>query len=519
MQMTVDSSTDAACGDSQAWESIDWTKAERVVSRLQARIVKATQESKRRRVHALQFLLTRSFYGKALAVKRVTENQGKRTPGVDGVIWQHPGSKWRAIHDLRRRGYKPLPLRRLYIPKSNGQKRPLGIPTMKDRAMQALHLLALDPVAETVADRNSYGFRKARSCADAIEQCFNALSQRFSARWILEGDIKACFDRINHDWLLTNIPMDKVILRKWLKAGYVEKSVLFPTEEGTPQGGIISPALANMTLDGLEATLRQHVPRFRSQRVNLVRYADDFVTTGTSKEVLETHVMPIVTGFLRGRGLTLSVEKTVLTQIGEGFDFLGQNVRKFGGKLLIRPSKKNVRTFLTNIRKVIKDHRQESAATLIGALNPKIRGWANYHCHACSKATFAYVDHRIHQAVWRWAIRRHRNKPKQWIVGRYFGSQGHRNWVFFGDCDRQDAEQGRPRRLTLCLAAATAVRRHTKIKGACNPYDPIWHEYLLRRPGVNRHSGRSVAHLADAAAIDGSSVAKPRPLTGAFVHA
>ncbi len=262
------------------WHAIDWKSVNRNVRRLQARIVKATKEKRWGKVKALQRLLTHSFSGKALAVRRVTENQGKNTPGVDKVTWKTPQKKINAVYSLRQREYHPQPLRRIYIPKKNGKKRGLGIPAMKDRAMQALYLLALDPVAETTADPNSYGFRPQRSTADAIEQCFIALGNIHSAPWILEGDIKGCFDGISHDWLLTHIPMEKAILEKWLKSGYIDGNRLYPTEEGTPQGGIISPVLANMTLDGLEMRLlRERFPKTtvkgRAAKVNFVRYADD----------------------------------------------------------------------------------------------------------------------------------------------------------------------------------------------------------------------------------------------------
>ena len=485
--MTVDLSAGAAADVWANWHDIPWRAAHQIVRRLQARIVKATKEGKWGRVQALQHLLTHSFSGKAVAVKRVTENQGKNTPGVDGFTANTPSGKWMLLHDLKRRGYKPMPLRRVYIPKSNGKMRPLGIPTIKDRAMQALHLLALDPVSETLADLNSYGFRKERSCADAMAQCFIVLASGNRAPWILEGDIKACFDQISHDWLLAHIPMDKVILKKWLKAGYMDKSVLHPTEDGTPQGGIISPVLANMALDGLEQVLREKWPhtsfrakKGKNKRVNFVRYADDFIITGISKELLEDEVKPLVVDFMKERGLELSKEKTVITSIADGFDFLGQNVRKYNGTLLLRPSKKNVKTFCANIRRFVKNSPQATAYGLISQLNPKIRGWASFHRHASSKETFARVDHHIHKILRRWAARRHPTKSRSWVDHRYFCTVGSRNWGFIGQSMDSDGKQVRN---CLCLAAATSIVRHVKLKGACNPYDPAWEEYLEARIG------------------------------------
>jgi RNA-directed DNA polymerase len=330
--MNADKTVCAPSGDATAWDQIDWTHCERNVRRLQARIVKATQGKRWGKVKVLQRLLTCSFSGKALSVKRVTDNQGKRTPGVDGKIWSTPASKHKAIGTLRRHGYYPQPLRRVHIPKANGKLRPLGIPTMTDRAMQALHLLALLPVAETTADNNSYGFRPERCPADAIGHCFLALrgGGNAHAEWVLEGDIRGCFDNINHEWMLRHIPTDKVVLRQWLKAGFMENRTLFPTEAGTPQGGIISPTLANLTLDGLQMLLQQRFPMKRvngvpvNPKIHLIRYADDFIITGADKAVLENEVKPLVEQFLRDRGLQLSPEKTCITHIGQGFDFLGQ---------------------------------------------------------------------------------------------------------------------------------------------------------------------------------------------------
>ena len=351
------------------WESIDWNSCEMAVKKLQVRIVKALNEGRHGKVKALQWTLTHSFFAKALAIKRVTSNKGKRTSGVDHVVWATSNTKFQAICDLKRRGYQPQPLRRIHIKKKNGKLRPLGIPTMKDRAMQALYLMPLEPVAETTADKNSYGFRKERNTADAIDPCFIDLGKGSSAQWILEGDIKACFDHISHDWLLNHIPMDKLVLKKWLQCGFVFNKELFPTHEGTPQGGIISPTLANMALDGLEATLREKYKRRTVNgqtyfpKVTVVRYADDFIITGSTKEMLEQEILPIVREFLQARGLTLSEEKTKITHIDDGFDFLGFNIRKYKGTLLTKPSKESLKRFMTKVRDIIdfnKACKQES---------------------------------------------------------------------------------------------------------------------------------------------------------------
>lgn len=481
------------------WQSINWQKVHQNVRRLQARIVKATQAGQWGKVKALQRLLTHSFSGKALAVKRVTENQGKRTAGVDGTTWDTPTKKASALGHLNRPGYRPLPLKRIYIPKnSNPQKlRPLGIPTMFDRAMQALYLLALDPIAETQADPNSYGFRKERSCADAIGQAHTVLSNWAGAKWILEADIRACFDRISHDWMLEHIPMDKNILYKWLKAGYMEKHVLHATEIGTPQGGIASPVLANMTLDGLEKRIREKYPkaseRSRKAKVNLIRYADDFIITGATQEILQDEILPLVKAFLEERGLELSLEKTHITHINDGFDFLGQNIRSYAGTVLARPSQKNVHTFLTKVRTLIKQNAQATAGHLIAQLNPLIRGWANYHRHSSSKQTFVEVDNAIFLALWQWVKRRHPKKNRHWMKDKYFRSEGNRNWVFYGELEGRD---GKPYRVRLLDAADTPIRRHIKVKGEVNPYNPQWEMYFEERLTVKMRKeleGRKLA--------------------------
>lgn len=469
----------ASSNDAGHWHSIDWAKCHRVVRRLQARIVKATKAGRWGKVNALQWLLTHSFSGKALAVKRVTENQGKKTPGVDGATWSTPGAKMTGLKSLRRHGYRPAPLRRIFIPKSNGGQRPLGIPTMTDRAMQALYRLALDPIAETTGDGHSYGFRTARSTADAMEIIHTCLSWKRSAVWILEGDIKGCFDNISHDWMLTHIPLDKRMLTAWLKCGFVEAGRWFETASGTPQGGIISPVLANLVLDGIEALIERTIPsttrKGKAAKINFIRYADDFIVTGASREVLADEIKPALERFLAERGLQLSAEKTVISHIDGGFDFLGFNVRKYDGKLLIKPGKKPVKRFLDKIRAVIGTRKMAHQANLIGLLNPLIRGWAYYYRHKVSSETFGKVDHAIWTMLWRWAKRRHPKKGLRWIKDRYFSAHQGRNWVFA-------AQTGKPgRRLVLYKASDTRIVRHKVIRSDANPYDPEWEEYFESR--------------------------------------
>ena len=360
MNPTSETMNAVSSGEATGWHQIDWEKAYRTVRKTQLKIAQATKAGDWRRVFRLQRLLAHSFYGRCMAVKRVTENRGRKTPGVDGETWSTPTAKWNAVKRLsHKRGYQPKPLKRVWIPKPGKQeKRPLGIPTMLDRAMQALYLQGLEPVVESTSDPKSYGFRPDRSTADAMVELFHLLAPQTAPVWILEGDIKGFFDNINHEWLCRNVPMNKTILNKWLKAGVIDKQQFAETKAGTPQGGIISPCLANATLNGLEVKLKAHfvakVGLTKSKRLGLqvVRYADDFVITVYSKELLENEVKPWVEEFLSIRGVQLSQEKTRITHINTGFDFLGWNFRKYvpkspyrKAKLLIKPSKKNAQAF------------------------------------------------------------------------------------------------------------------------------------------------------------------------------
>lgn len=486
--MTVLQNTDAISANGLDWTSINWNKTGSEVMKLQVRIAKAAREKRWRKVKALQWLLTHSFSAKCLAVKKITQNKGSRTPGVDGVVLKTPNDKARLVSSLKRRNYYPQPLRRIYIPKSNGKKRPLGIPTMQDRAMQTLHALALLPVSETTADWNSYGFRPERCTADAIEGIFSGLCRKMSSTWVMEGDIKGCFDNISHEWLLKHICTDTDILRKWLQSGYMDKAELFPTEKGTPQGGAISPLLANMTLDGMEDMLGRKFGSYKldgnSYRSNkhpilLVRYADDFIIIGRSKEILQKEVSPLVAGFLKERGLELSAEKTTFTHVGNGFDFLGQTVKRYrlgkpNSRLLTRPSKRNVKTFLDGIRKAIRQMATAKQQDVIEMLNPKIRGWTMYHRSSAAKRTFGQVENVIWRALWNWASRRHPAKNKRWIFNRYFHLIENRKGCF--SCKLENGEV-----LKLLDAKKTVIKRHVKIRKAATPFDPEFESYFENR--------------------------------------
>lgn len=464
------------------WDNIDWFQVDKHVNRLQSRIAKAVKEGKLHKATRLQHLLKNSFYAKLLAVKRITTNKGKRTPGVDGVLYKTSKQKFNAALSLADRGYKSLPLKRVYIEKKDKKKkRPLGIPTMYDRAMQALYTLTLEPVAETTADRQSFGFRKYRSAQDAAAYAFICLAQKNSARWILEGDIKGCFDNISHEWMIENIPMKKKILSEFLKAGYRYKNSLYPTEAGTPQGGIISPVLSNMTLDGIEEIIKKKYwtsnkgnvrVQNNKHKVYFTRYADDFIVTADSRQIL-LEVKEIITEFLNERGLKLSEEKTHITRIEDGFDFLGWNFRKYKGKLLIKPSKDSCKSIAGKVRTIIREHRGVGQKDLIRMLNPVLRGWCNYHRGMVSKEAFKNLDTILFQALWKWGRFRHPMKNSLWVKNRYWKRIGNRDWTFCCDED------------ILIIVGHTKIVRHRMIKLDSNPFLKEDSDYFYyRRKGI-----------------------------------
>ena len=476
------------------WDSINWNTTKRHVRRLQERIFRATRDKDFTKVKNLQKLLVRSQSARLLTVKRVTqENKGKYTPGIDGKIYASSNQRAELAEDVRQTNvfnYKCKPLRRVYIPKSSGDKRPLGIPTVKDRVMQMLVKLALEPEWEARFESHSQGFRPGRRCMDAIWQIWQSiriLGTRKKSEWILDADISGCFDNINHDALLKRVPVFRETLGRWLKSGIIEFGKYFQTKSGTPQGGIISPLLANIALDGMERLFGAEnskgnytCPSNRlgeNRGLNLIRYADDFVVTARSREMIVDYVLPKLRGFLKERGMELNEAKTHIIHRDEGFDFLGFNIRQYHSRArsicLAKPSKKAIKRHLEHIKAVISENKQIKADELITKLNPIIRGWANYYVYSSAKETFNYIDYRIWKMLWQWCLRRHPRKGKRWIRQRYFMNTAGKKWIF-GE---------RKENLLLYSRSFRAGKRYTPVKGFNSPYDASLHEYWNKRHG------------------------------------
>ncbi len=463
------------------WATIIWRAVEKNVRRLQERIYRAAERQAWRQVRNLQKLLARSISNKFLAIRLVTQqNQGRKTPGVDGMVYDTPKKRWAFSQEvLSLKGYKPKAVKRVYIPKGQGKQRPLGIPTMKDRVMQAIVKAALEPEWEARFEANSYGFRPGRRTMDAITQLHLSLNKAGSSDWILDADLKGCFDNIAHEPLLTKMSMFNATISRWLKAGVVELGQYSSTESGTPQGGIISPLLANIALDGMERLFdgetRQGNPvrpsskRGLNKGISLIRYADDFVVTAPSKEILETYVIPKLTQYLSKRGLTLNQEKTRIVQRHQGFNFLGYNIRRYKDIVLVKPQKEKVQAHLQHLKHIVTANRQATIEHLIHQLNPVIQGWVNYYRYANAKDTFNYVGHRLWQLLWRWVRRRHPNKSAKWVKRYYYTQVGQRQMVF-----------GRGK-INLRHPAATPIVRYSKVKGRYSPYNPTLKVYWRQR--------------------------------------
>ena len=509
------------------WNQVDWSKVEVEVFKLQKRIFRASQSGDVAKVHKLQRLLLKSWNARLLAVRRISQdNQGRKTAGIDGVKSLSPKDRIELAENLRL-GAKGKALRRVWIPKpGRTEKRGLGIPTMEDRARQALLKLALEPEWEAKFEPNSYGFRPARSAHDACEAIYLCIKHK--SKWVLDADIAKCFDRINHDVLLRKLGTTPTIARQvkaWLKSGVLDKGDWLPTNEGTPQGGVISPLLANIALHGLEEYIKEWAETWKGHTVNnrksisLIRYADDFVVLHKDKSVVQ-EAKQLIEQWLNGLGLGFKESKTRMCHTlhrmdGEeaGFDFLGWNFRQhpvgkkhtrkhsngknLGHKTIIKPSDDSIKTHYQKIASVLDKMRGNSQEDVISKLNPIIKGWTDYHSAVCSKETFNHLDYQIYNKLRRWTKRRHPNKTHKWCSERYW----HRgkderltgnNWVFSTPSDEPNSPVAGKHELRY--HAWTPIIRHTKVKGDKSPFDGDW-TYWSSRRGEYPGTKKSVAKL------------------------
>jgi RNA-directed DNA polymerase len=478
------------------WQRVQWRKANRLVKNLRQRIFQATRQQQWKRVRNLQRLLLKSYSNVLLAVRRVTQvNSGKRTPGIDKLLVKTGAAKAILVDSLKQWiAWKPLAVKRIYIPKGNGKRRALGIPSIIDRCLQAIVKAALEPCWEAQFEPTSYGFRPGRSAQDAIARIYVTARVGNRKQWALDADIAGCFDHIDHEALLQQIGQfpARGMIAQWLKAGYLEAGKLYPSDTGTPQGGVISPLLANIALHGMEAALG--ISRYAQGCIKkdvskvIIRYADDFVVLCDSQDEAE-QAQDDLQRFLSVRGLSLSEEKTRIVHLSEGFDFLGFNVRHYpsrnarsGWKLLIKPAQESVTRFRAKLKDTFKRLQGNNATALIQVLNPILRGWANYYRGVVSSEIFDHLEGYIFWKVRRWISKTHPNQSYGWRNRRYWGEHpaypGSR-WSFV------DQTTG----MVLYRSGYTRIQRHVLIRGDASPDNPELTGYFEQRNRVSRQIG------------------------------
>jgi RNA-directed DNA polymerase len=491
-----------------SWDRLSWLRAEENVRRLRQRIFTASQAGDLKRVRNLQKLMLRSRSNALVSVRRVTElNAGRMTAGVDGEVALTPEAKADLAGWVQHRTepWTARPVRRVYIPKANGKQRPLGIPVIADRVLQAVVASALEPEWEARFEPRSYGFRPGRGCHDAIEAIFQAGKGGGGAGprrpWVLDADLAAAFDRIEHDHLLRLLGTfpARELIAGWLRAGVVENGRFTPTGEGTPQGGVISPLLLNVALHGMENAAGVRYQRVGSDAAVtaagspvLVRYADDLVAFCHTRHEAE-QVKARLAAWLAPRGLVFNEDKTRIVTLDEGFDFLGFNVRRYRGKLLIKPAKAAVRRIRERLRTELRSLRGANAQAVIARLNPIIRGWSAYYRTVVSSEIFTALDHYLWKLTYKWAKHSHPNKPVRWIVHRYFGKfckSRNDQWVF-GDRDSG---------AYMRRFAWTNIVRHQMVRGTSSPDDPALASYWTdrRRRGIPRPMDTGTLRLLQA---------------------